>query len=88
MQTTITRGGVNSPQDTHKRSTADANPEWIIFRAGPYAVRLPFADMPYPADDGWQYVLDVTALGFRADRIGDAVVITGRPSDNFGGLAS
>ena len=62
-------------------------PTWIIFCAGPYAVRLPFSDVPEPADDGWQYVLDVTMMGFRADRIGDAVVITGRPS-GFGGLAS
>lgn len=61
------------------------SPAWIVFRAGPYAARLPFDDTP---DSLWRYVLDITALGFRADRVGNEIVITGRPSDCFGGLPS
>jgi hypothetical protein len=36
----------------------------------------------------WRYVLDITSIGFRADRCGDEIVITGCPSDDCGGLPS
>lgn len=54
------------------------HPAWIIFKAGrDCEARLPVEDAPC---DLWTYVLDVTSLGFRADRVGDTIVITGRPS--------
>lgn len=56
---------------------AQAVPAWIVFRAGGHEARLPAETQ----EETWRYVLDVTALGFRADRVGDAIVITGRPSD-------
>lgn len=56
-------------------------PQWVIFKAGSHEARMPFdADGPADYDGVWAYVLDLTFMGFRADRIGDAVVITGRPS--------
>lgn len=60
-------------------------PAWIIFCAGQHRARLPFQDEDR---SGWQYVLDVTSQGFRADRIGNYIVITGRPHDGLEVLAS
>jgi hypothetical protein len=65
-------------------STAPPDPAWIVFRSGPYSTRMPVEDVE---DILWRYVLDITAIGFRADRIGNEIVITGSPSD-FGGLLS
>lgn len=50
-----------------------STPVWIICPTGPYTVRLPF---------DWDYVLELTSIGFRADRVGDTVVITGKPSND------
>ena len=63
----------------HRRPTQE--PSWIIFRAGNHSARLPF-------ESRWEYVLDITSIGFRADRIADAIVITGSPSNDNGGLLS
>jgi hypothetical protein len=60
-------------------------PSWIIFCAGQHQARLPFIDED---KSGWGYVLDVTSLGFRADRVGNAIVITGRPNEGSEVLAS
>ena len=64
----------------HSRCPAP-EPAWIIFRAGRHSARLPF-------ESRWEYVLDVTSIGFRADRVADAIVITGSPSNDNGGLLS
>ena len=63
----------------HTASPPPPHPARIVFRAGRYETCLPFDN---PADDetGWQYVLDITSIGFRADRIGTAIYITGSPS--------
>jgi hypothetical protein len=66
-------------------STAPPDPAWIVFRAGSHATRLPVEDVQGIL---WRYVLDITVMGFRADRHGDEIVITGSPSDAFGGLLS
>jgi hypothetical protein len=63
------------------------DPAWIVFVAGKNSARVPFADRQDALDSGWQYILDITSIGFRADRVGDAIVITGGPSDHVGGLA-
>jgi hypothetical protein len=75
------------PVYTHcpQPSTAPPNPAWIVFRAGPYATRMPVEDV---SDILWRYVLDITSIGFRADRCGDEIIITGCPSDDCGGLLS
>ena len=49
------------------------HPAWIVFRAGRHSARVPF-------ENDWAYVLNITSIGFRADREADAIVITGRPS--------
>jgi hypothetical protein len=54
-------------------------PAWVIFRAGECETRMPFDTGPADCNI-WAYVLDITSIGFRADRVGDAIVITGRPS--------
>ena len=64
----------------HKRRSVE-EPNWIVFRAGKHSARLPF-------ESRWEYVLDVTSIGFRADRVADAIVITGSPSNDNGGLLS
>lgn len=64
------------------------DPAWIVFVAGKHAARLPFMDRRDAMDSGWQYILDITSLGFRADRVGDAIVITGKPADCVGGPVS
>jgi hypothetical protein len=73
--------------EQHRLSTgySPPSPAWIVFCAGPYATRIPIEDVP---DVLWSYVLNVTAMGFRADRLGDQIIITGCPSDDFGGLPS
>lgn len=73
----VNRNSTTAPPD---------DPAWIVFVAGDHAARLPFMDRRDAMDSGWQYILDIVSIGFRADRIGDAIVITGRPSDQ-GGLA-
>lgn len=40
--------------------------------------------MPFVIDaceSAWTKVLELTALGFRADRVGDAIVVTGKPGN-------
>lgn len=64
-------------------STAPQDPAWIVFCAGPYAARMPVDDA---TDNLWRYVLDITAMGFRADRVGNQIVITSCPANRFGGL--
>lgn len=69
------------------RHRPPSDPSWIVFVAGDHAARVPFSDRRDAMDSGWQYILDITSIGFRADRVGDAIVITGSPSDYVGGLA-
>lgn len=55
-------------------------PSWIIFKTGKHQTRIPFAETA-PAL-AWRNILDITTLGFCAHRIGDAIVITGKPSNH------
>jgi hypothetical protein len=73
--------------EQHRPSTgySPPDPAWIVFRSGPYATRMPVEDV---SDILWRYVLDITSIGFRADRCGDEIIITGCPSDDCGGLLS
>lgn len=72
----------------HTQTETSGNPEWIMFCAGQHCARLPFSEQINPRISGWQRVLDATLLGFRADRVGDTIVITGRPSDRVEGPLS
>ena len=65
----------NSTKSKRRRAPVHKGyPAWIVFRAGGHSARLPF-------ENDWAYVLDITSLGFRADREHDAIVITGCPSE-------
>lgn len=55
----------------------DGAPAWIEFRTGKHRAKMPFFISAY--DCAWDKVLELTTLGFRADRVGDSIVITGRP---------
>lgn len=70
----------------HRKSTASPPPQHparIVFCAGRYETCLPFDDPPDSEETGWGYVLDITSIGFRADRVGDAIYITGRPNTDI-----
>lgn len=66
-------------------STGCQHPSWIVFRHGKHQARLPFCVHEHAC--AWDRVLEITSLGFRADRVGDSIVITGKPSD-FAGVLS
>jgi len=59
-------------------STGYPSPSWIVFKHGKHQARMPFAIDA--CESAWMKVLELTTLGFRADRLGDAIVITGKPS--------
>lgn len=54
------------------------SPAWIEFRTGKHRAKMPFCITA--RDCAWERVLELTSIGFRADRVGDAIVITGQPS--------
>lgn len=54
------------------------SPSWIVFKHGKHQARMPF--VIDACESAWAKVLELTTLGFRADRVGDAIVITGKPS--------
>lgn len=76
---------MKNAQDVNRRTLGE--PEWVVFSVGDHCVRLPFADRGNDADSGWQYLLDITMIGFRADRVGDTIFVTGRPFGFEGGVA-
>ena len=76
-------GSVNKPSTTHPTD----DPEWVVFATGDSVVRVPFADRDMAADCGWQYLLDITWIGFRVDRVGDTIFVTGRPLGFEGGIS-
>ncbi len=59
-------------------STSYPSPSWIVFKHGKHQARMPF--VIDACESAWSKVLELTTLGFRADRVGDAIVITGKPS--------
>ena len=58
-------------------STGCQHPSWIVFRHGKHQARMPF--VIDACESAWAKVLELTSLGFRADRVGDAIVVTGKP---------
>jgi hypothetical protein len=64
---------------------AERSPAWIEFRTGKHRAKMPF--FIDACEGAWDKVLELTALGFRADRVGDAIVITGKPSHATGALS-
>jgi hypothetical protein len=66
-------------------STGYPVPSWIVFKHGKHQARMPFG--AHPQACAWDRVLEITSLGFRADRVGDSIVITGNPSDFAGALS-
>lgn len=66
-------------------STGYPSPSWIVFKHGKHQARMPF--VIDACESAWSKVLELTTLGFRADRIGDEIIITGKPSDFVGVLS-
>lgn len=64
--------------EPHVNNRLSTDPDWISLRAGAHEIRIPFIGTD-EIEGGWDYVLALTSYGFRADRIGDAIIITGRP---------
>lgn len=60
-------------------STGYPSPSWIVFKHGKHHARMPF--VIDACESAWTKVLELTALGFRADRVGDAIVVTGKPGN-------
>ncbi len=74
----------------HRKPTASPQaivPSRIEFRAGHQNVRMPFIEGLETPDDGWQMILHYTMAGYRADRVGNSIVITGHPVGFGGGRA-
>ena len=66
-------------------STSYTVPSWIVFKHGKHQARLPFCVHEHAC--AWDRVLEITSLGFRADRVGDSIVITGKPSNLMGAMS-
>lgn len=69
---------------TVNRFRTGPRPKWIVFHNGDgLKTKLPFKDDKRRNFSAWARVLEIATLGFRADRIGDTIHITGKPSDHW-----
>ena len=56
-------------------------PRWLcIWQTGCPMLRAPFVHQDQDLEDAWEDVLELTFDGYRADRIGDCVYLTGEPN--------
>jgi hypothetical protein len=61
-------------------------PRWIaLWRSGHAIDREEFLVPGLDESGAWQVVMDATFEGYRADRIGDCIYLTGRPTGFSGG---
>ena len=70
-----------------KRTGFPPDPVWVIWHGPNARVSMPFVDGDEMPEHAWHQVLESTFLGYRADRVGDTLHITGRPVGFEGGLA-
>lgn len=75
---------------TRREACAPPPPRWLVlWHSGCCIERMPFVNVDEGEDinASWQVVLDATMEGYRADRIGDSIYLTGQPSGFEGGTA-